>query len=343
MATSYGNRWESVSSLGEGGQAHTYLVQDTTSQTKGYCVLKRLKNYKRIDRFEREIEAIRKLDHPSIVNLIDSSLESDPAYLVMEHCEGGSLAASPPFWQASPLAALEIFQAVCSAVQHAHANGVIHRDIKPANIFLRTPSGPAVLGDFGLAFVEGLGPRVTETDEVVGPRTFIAPELEDGRLEEVTDKCDIYSLGKLLYWLLSRGRIFSREKHRERQWDLKSFNEGSSLRWDDIYMEHVNRLLDLMIVVDPQKRRSAENVLILSREVTRLIERKFNPISREILQPCTYCGQGVYELAVSDTSHVEDFGIMARGTPDWRIFVCTTCGHVQMFRIEGAQSRKWWE
>jgi len=127
--------------------------------------------------------------------------------------------------------ALELFQSVCSATAHAHANGVIHRDIKPANVFLRNKTGPAVLGDFGLAFIEDQSPRITETDEVVGPRTFIAPELEDGRLEDVTSKCDIYSLGKLLYWLLSNGRVFSREKHRDEQWDLKGRTQDSPLVW----------------------------------------------------------------------------------------------------------------
>ena len=117
-----------------------------------------------------------------------------------------------------------------------------------------------MLGDFGLAFIEDQSPRITETDEVVGPRTFIAPELEDGRLEDVTSKCDIYSLGKLLYWLLSNGRVFSREKHRDEQWDLKGRTQDSPLVWKNTYMEHVNRLLHLMILVKPDERRSAENI-----------------------------------------------------------------------------------
>jgi len=77
--------------------------------------------------------------------------------------------------------------------------------------------------------------------------------LEDGKLDDVTDKCDIYSLGKLLYWLLSPdGKLFSREKYRDQQWDLKRWNVENPQRWDNIYMEHANRLLDLMVVTDPR-------------------------------------------------------------------------------------------
>lgn len=343
MAQIYGDRWETVSTLGEGGQGFTYLVRDLTEETNDYAVLKRLRNYSRIERFERELESIRTLDHPAVVKVIDSGLDAEPAFLVMEHCEGGALSASPPFWQDSPETAIKLFQSVCSATAHAHANGIIHRDIKPANIFLGSPTGPAVLGDFGLAFIEEQSPRLTETDEVVGPRTFIAPELEDGRLEDVTSKCDIYSLGKLLYWLLSNGRVFSREKHREEQWDLKGRRQDSPLGWNNIYMEHVNRLLDLMILVNPEERRSAENILVLSKQVVQLIQGQYNPVSTKIPQLCTYCGQGVYRLAVSETARVEDFGFLARGNPDWRVLVCRTCGHVQPFRIESAEGKDWWK
>jgi len=343
MAQNYGDRWEIVSTLGEGGQGITYLVRDLTEDTTDYAVLKRLRSYSRIERFEREVEAIRALDHPAIVKLIDSSLNTEPAFMVMEHCEGGALSASPPFWQDSPETAIELFQSVCSAAAYAHAHGVIHRDIKPANIFLRDKTGPAVLGDFGLAFIADRSKRVTETDEVVGPRTFIAPELEDGRLENVTDRCDVYSLGKLLYWLLSNGRVFSREKHRDQEWDLKGRTQDSRLGWKNIYMEHANRLLDLMVVLDPEQRRSAQNVLVLSKDVARLIRGQYNPVSVNIPQLCTYCGQGVYRLVVSQTAQVEDFGFLGRGNPDWRVLVCRTCGHVQPFRIEAAEAKEWWE
>ena len=212
-------------------------------------VLKRLKNPNRLSRFSREVSAISGLTHPNIVTLIDHNLETDHPYLVTEYCRGGSLDNAQPYWQESPVKALKVFGQVCSAVAHAHQHNVIHRDIKPANVFLRSPTGPAVLGDFGLCLLEEEIDRFTQTTEAVGPRLFMAPELEDGRLEGVPKESDVYSLGKLLYWLMSKGRMFSREKHRELSWDLKGHNLDSITGWNDMSMEHVNRLLDLMVVL----------------------------------------------------------------------------------------------
>ena len=70
---------------------------------------------------------------------------------------------------------------VCEGIRHAHSHGVIHRDIKPSNIFLRNGEGPAVVGDFGICYIEKDGARLTLTDEAVGPRIFMAPEFEGGR------------------------------------------------------------------------------------------------------------------------------------------------------------------
>lgn len=240
MATTYGERWEVDRSLGEGGQAHTFIVRDIKGDSETKYVLKRLKNLNKIERFKQEIETVRNLNHPNIVRLIDFDLNATKPYLVTEYCSGGSLDTAEPFWTKSPIFALELFNQICEGVSFAHGMGIIHRDIKPSNIFLRNEEGPAVIGDFGICYVEQDGSRITLTEEAVGPRLFIAPELEDGRLADISPKSDIYSLGKILYWLLSGGRIFSREKHREVQFDLKGRNDTLPTGWNNIYMEHVN-------------------------------------------------------------------------------------------------------
>lgn len=337
----YGDRWEMVSSLGEGGQAHTFLVNDLKGEGQSSYVLKRLKNNNRIERFKREIEAVRNLSHENIVNLIDFDLEDRRPYLVMEYCNGGSLAKSEPFWRVSPIRTLFLFEQICRGVAYAHSQGIVHRDIKPENIFLRTKDGPAVVGDFGICYFVEDGERFTITEEAVGPRLFIAPELEDGRAQDISPKSDVYSLGKLLYWLLS-GRLFNREKHRERAWDLKGYNEDSLLGWDNIYMEHVNRLLDFMIVSEPERRRELDNIIILLKQTKRLVAKEYTPIDEHIKQPCTYCGQGFYVLEAKENIDVRNFGFATVGAPTWRIFVCNTCGHVQAFRLDKAKNIDWW-
>lgn len=345
----YGERWDVVESLGEGGQAHTFLVRDIKGSGESRYVLKRLKNPNRINRFGREIEAIRSLQHENIVNLLDFDLQVGKPYLVTEYCVGGSLDKANPYWRSSPVVALELFAQVCQGVAHAHNNGIVHRDIKPENIFLRKSDGSAVVGDFGICYLEDDGTRFTLTEEAVGPRLFMAPELEDGRATRITDKSDIYSLGKVLYWLLS-GRVFSREKYREREWDLKGQVLDPILEWDIhpelgwkyVYMEHVNRLLDLMIVDAPEKRRDINNILILLKQVTKLVAKEYNPVSAKIKQPCTYCGQGFYRMPAQGTTGVRNFGFVPVGASDWRILVCDTCGHVQTFRVDMASQKEWW-
>jgi serine/threonine protein kinase len=342
MAKTYGGRWETVEPLGKGGQAHTYLVKDLRGEGDTLYALKRLIDINRLDRFRREVEAIRNLTHENILRLIDFDLEGEKPYLVSEFCAGKSLPQAEPFWQNSPVKALELFQQICGGVAYAHRQGVIHRDLKPDNIFLRTKDGPAVVGDFGICFLEDDGTRLTSIDRAVGPRLFMAPELEDGRDDQISPKSDTYSLGKLLYWLMSGRRIFSREKHREPQWDLKGQNEDSPLGWNNIYMEHVNRLLDLMIIHDRNNRRGVDNILILLRRVIRLVEKEFTPISKDIGQPCTYCGMGLYVIRAENNTQVSNFGVTPVGDPNWRIFTCDKCGHVQMFRVDMADKQQWW-
>ena len=136
--------------------------------------------------------------------------------------------------------------------------------MKPDNIFLRSKDESVAVGDFGICHLEGDGTRITITEEAVGPVYYMAPELEDGRIADISSKSDIYSLGNLLYWLLSGGKIFSREKHREKKWDLRGWN-STRQRWNNIYMEHVNRLLDSMIVVSPEARLFIDQVLLITR------------------------------------------------------------------------------
>jgi len=341
MGTIYGNRWEVLESLSEGGQAQTFLVTDKRGKGETCYVLKRLKNINRIERFKGEIEAIRNLTHENIVRLIDFDIEARKPYLVTEYCSGGSLRQAKPFWHKSPSKGLEIFEQICLGVESAHVNGIIHRDLKPDNIFLRNKEGPAVVGDFGICYFERDGTRITLTEEAVGSRLFMAPELEDGRIKDISPKSDIYSLGKILYWLLSEGKVFNREKHRLPEWDLKQ-KTIIFPNWNNIYMEHVNRLLDRMIVFKPKERIATHTILVESRKVARLVQKEFNPIAKDIPQPCTYCGYGHYVQRAKGQFEARKFGFEGIGGPDWRILTCNECGHVQAFRVDMAERKDWW-
>jgi serine/threonine protein kinase len=344
-------RWEIVRSLGEGGQAHTFVVRDKGNEAPGEFVLKRLKNDQRIGRFRVEIEAGLALSHPNLVRVIEADLEAKSPYLVTEFCKGGPLSKHATS-EKPLLAILRTFLAICQGVAQAHGRGITHRDLKPENVFLREDGSPAV-GDFGLCYIDG-GERFTLLEEAVGSVNFIDPELEAGRAEQVRPCSDVYSLGKLLYWMLA-GRSIPREKHREGDFDLTRTRRDPA--WFIVY-----ELLDRMIVADPAKRfNNAGEVVSALESVIHRIERNAHAISRDAPQPCSYCGVGCYKLIVEyevnvipgwggareyerkgDETFKEFFGMEPKG-PYWLIMVCDHCGHVQMFRPEFATNPNIWK
>jgi serine/threonine protein kinase len=339
----YGERWQIQADLPEGGQAHTYRVVDLKGDSETSYALKRLKNVKnvkRLERFHSEVEALRSLTHPNVIRLIDFDFEAQRPYFVSEFCAGGNLEQNLGRFSQDPIQALDLFIQICDGVAAAHHKGIIHRDLKPTNILLRNSDGPPVVADFGICYIEG-GERHTLTEEAVGPRWFMAPELEDGRASDsdITPASDIYSLGKLLYWLISGGKIFSREKHRERSYNLVSLFENK-----DSALEHVNRILDQMIVSQPDQRfQFAFQVAKSVHKAIRLLKHDYRAVSPDIPQLCTYCGEGVYQIIArgGDVS-VRNFGLNLVGVSDWRIMVCEQCGHVQLFRIDLAKRKDWW-
>ncbi len=330
MAEKYG-KWINKKQLGKGGQSVTYLVVESGAEEKGFFVLKRL-NANRIERARKEILAYEKLSHPNIVTLIDYDLDSSKPYLVTEYCEGGDL-SQLDLNQRPIMERLRVFLGICHGVAYAHENNVIHRDLKPANIFLRADKRTAVVGDFGICFIDDEGERHTLIDEAAGPRLFMAPELEDGRADLIKPTSDVYSLGKLLYWLIA-GRIFSREKHRLPEYDLTKENNDAAITF-------IYELLDKTIKFDPSER--LVNATKVAEEVELIIKRylmQAHPIDIEAPQLCTYCGVGNYQVKADPNNHqvwqnqIHNFfpGISNdRGYP-WLIFLCDYCGNMQLFR-----------
>jgi|APEBP8051072266_1049373.scaffolds.fasta_scaffold01277_2 serine/threonine protein kinase len=330
--------WEILKSLGEGGQGFVYLVKKKGDSEGKQFVLKRLKNINRIERFQKEIETIIKFDHDNIVRYVDSDLTSDPPYLVMEYCKNGSL-DKYDLSRYSLLEKLELFESICKGFAYAHDKNIVHRDIKPSNIFMNERSNP-VIGDFGICFVDDAGERFTTTEEIVGPLLYIAPELEDGRLDEISTTSDVYSLGKLLYWLVA-SKIFNREKHRDTNYDLTKSQKGEN------YLLY--ELLDKMITSNIKMRlKNASEILSELEILKRRIMANNHVINITVPQHCIYCGKGNYNIVVHEQTKnwetvVSNFGFRVVGDAKWNIFVCDHCGNVQIFRSEKAKNKDIWK
>ena len=149
---------------------------------------------------------------------------------------------------------LTLFEQIVSAVRDAHENGVVHRDIKPNNVVISTDDAKIYLIDFGICQYSDGGLTHLTTDEAFGNPAFAAPECFRGREEEPGPPCDVYSLGKLLYWMVSQRRCISRER-------LSSTVSGRIAEGNDLIRFYLMRLLRATVVEDPVRRWPASQLL----------------------------------------------------------------------------------
>jgi len=310
----FGERWEVVEPFGEGGQAFVYKVRDLQNPEDDLFVLKRLKNFKRVDRFEKEIQSCSLLDHPGIAPILDHSLNK-PAFFVTKFYDATSLTEPTPF---APLRALDLFISLCEIVAYAHSQGVIHRDLKPDNVLI-TKAGKIMVLDFGLCFTLGDDDRLTETMEQIGSRFYMAPELETGRVDEITTKVDTYALGKILYFLLS-GRHIPREA-------FTGDNELSSILKNLQAKYLTDRILSVSIVKDPNGRIEVSQLKTLATNVRRLIVEHYYPGTEGSI--CRFCGEGSYGRSTRAGLRVHYPGIEKNDY--FNIVVCDRCGNIQWF------------
>jgi len=206
-------RYELKHVLGEGAMAVVYLAQQQ-QPVKRQVALKILKpgmdSKAIISRFEAERQALALLDHPNVAHIHDAGATEDKRpYFAMEYVEGLPVTEYCDKNRLPIKERLHLFLMVCRAVHHAHQKGIIHRDIKPSNILVSLQDGqpvPKVI-DFGLAkAISGsLSGRtlVTEQDQLLGTPEYMSPEQADMANEDIDTRSDIYSLGALLYVLLT--------------------------------------------------------------------------------------------------------------------------------------------
>ncbi|MGH2739295.1 MAG: Stk1 family PASTA domain-containing Ser/Thr kinase [Actinomycetota bacterium] len=198
-----GGRYEIGAALGEGGMAKVFRGTDTVlGRTVAVKVLapQFAKDKQFVERFRREAQAAAALNHPNVVSVYDTGDQGIVHFIVMEYVEGATLAET--IGRDGPLhpeRAIEIGEAVGRALGAAHAAGVIHRDVKPGNIML-TKDGEVKVMDFGIARAVSTD-SVTQTATVLGTASYLSPEQAQG--ETVDGRSDIYSLGCVLYELLT--------------------------------------------------------------------------------------------------------------------------------------------
>ena len=193
--------------IGQGGMGAVYKARQTKlDRTVAVKILPAEwgKDPAFAERFAREARALARLSHPHIVAVHDFGETGGLFYLVMEYVDGGNLRQLLQYGSLAPEQALHIIPQICEALHYAHEVGVVHRDIKPENILL-DQRGQVKIADFGLAKL--MGPSAAEftltgTRQVMGTLNYMAPE-QRTRPQEVDHRADIYSLGVVLYEMLT--------------------------------------------------------------------------------------------------------------------------------------------
>jgi serine/threonine protein kinase len=283
--------------LGEGGVGTVYLASDTKVMDRKVVIKVLLDDWlTRVDilrKFEHEKEALARLDHPSIVSILDSGVTAEgKPFFVMPYVSGRTLQKvleedGIPDWNT----AAEIIEGVAGALSAAHSKGILHRDIKPANIMITgLPDGKlrVLLIDFGIArvFESRISP-VTDVSRPVGTVLYVAPEQLDGSQFQ-TPAADIYSFGIVCYEMLTGQLPFEPES----MFDMIRLQlAGPQMLPSDIrpgLSPAIDHTISMALALDPSDRYQGANVFgaAICKELRRLHKAAIRDLdSSQITRP----------------------------------------------------------
>ena len=204
-----------------------------------------------ITRFEREAKAAANLKHENIVNIIDYGKAEDVYFIAMEYIDGRSLKELVSSVKFMPLdIALSIAYEISNGLAHAHERGMVHRDIKPANIMIGY-DGTVKIADFGLAQAQDLT-SVTITGSIVGTPAYMSPEQATGK--KVDNRTDIFSLGVVMYEMITGGKPFCGENYSSVIHEIITVKPPKPLEANPLINKEINDDIEKMLEKDIDHR-----------------------------------------------------------------------------------------
>ena len=242
-----------VEKIGAGGMGEVFLAEDTKLHRK--VALKFLPSQHAADadfkaRFVREAEAMAKLNHPNIITIYEVSEHHGRPFFAMELVEGQSLRDLAKSKELSIDRIIELAIQVCDGLSAAHDKKIVHRDIKPSNIVIDAYGRPKIL-DFGLAAIQG-GEHLTKTGSTLGTVQYMSPEQVQG--QEVDHRSDLFSLGVVLYELISGRTPFEQDNEAATLKAIMSDTPEPLARYKSGVPEELQRTISKLLEKDPSMR-----------------------------------------------------------------------------------------
>jgi len=272
------SHYKILEKIGEGGMGVVYKAEDT--KLKRTVALKFLppgftKDTHAIERFMQEAQAAAALDHPNICTVYEINESEDQTFISMAFIKGQSMKEKIESGPLKIEEALDIAVQVAEGLQEAHERGIVHRDIKPGNVML-TEKGQAKITDFGLAKLEW-GADLTKTATIIGTVAYMSPEQARG--EKVDHRTDIWSLGCVLYEMLTGKRPFKSTNDQAVIYSiLKEKPVPMTEIWRDI-SKKLEQVVESCLEKDPAERYKDMGALL--RDLNSIDPNKKAPVSEK--------------------------------------------------------------
>jgi serine/threonine protein kinase len=281
------------------------------------------------ERLRREINAMSAVNHPNLLKIIDS--DPDGKWYVSPFFSQGTLSDDGTRFKGDFIGALKAVRPLIEGVAKLHDENIVHRDIKPKNIFINN-NGGMVLGDFGLIyFINAQHARISNTFENVGSTDWMPQWAARIRIEDIRPSFDVYSLGKLIWFMVSGQQVLPLWYYQDDEYNLEILFPNAP------YIEYANKIFQKCIV--EKEKDCLPNATALLTEINDILNRTSRNTDLSDLHSsvkCKVCGNGNYKMMLDFNDRYHNmFGTNCDGPSEFKMYSCNNCGNVQFFHHIG--------